>query len=216
MPKASKPAFYAVAKGRVPGVYSTWYVRSVLVQTSRLTQTLLRDECQQQVSGFTGNKHQKFPTLEQAKAYLAQHGVASGNFSASASSSTTPAPPSSRKAHGPKPYERPTPANEKAQEKGRSSNSRWAALSTEVIQDESGWDVVYSDGACKGNGKIGSIAGVGVWWGRDDPRYACVDTHVLLPPTRNRNIAERCPGVQTNNRAELIVRTPVYPLLVLC
>ena len=36
--------------------------------------------------------------------------------------------------------------------------------------DESGWDVVYSDGACKGNGKVGSVAGIGVWWGPDDPR----------------------------------------------
>ncbi|KAJ7755006.1 ribonuclease H-like domain-containing protein [Mycena maculata] len=56
------------------------------------------------------------------------------------------------------------------------------------VKDESGWDIVYSDGACKGNGQVGSVAGVGVWWGRDDPR----------------NIAERCPGDQTNNRAELI------------
>ncbi|KAF7347514.1 Ribonuclease H [Mycena venus] len=54
--------------------------------------------------------------------------------------------------------------------------------------DEDGWDVVYSDGACKGNGQVGSFAGVGVWWGNGDPR----------------NIAERCPGDQTNNRAELI------------
>lgn len=38
------------------------------------------------------------------------------------------------------------------------------------VEDESGWDVVYSDGACKGNGKTGSVAGVGVWWGHDDPR----------------------------------------------
>ena len=36
--------------------------------------------------------------------------------------------------------------------------------------DESEWDVVYSDGACKGNGKVGSVAGIGVWWGPDDPR----------------------------------------------
>ncbi|EKM83940.1 hypothetical protein AGABI1DRAFT_14088, partial [Agaricus bisporus var. burnettii JB137-S8] len=48
--------------------------------------------------------------------------------------------------------------------------------------------VVYSDGACKGNGKAGSIAGVGVFYGPNDPR----------------NLAERCPGDQTNNRAELI------------
>jgi len=38
------------------------------------------------------------------------------------------------------------------------------------IEDESCWDVVYSDGACKGNGKPGSVAGVGVWWGHEDPR----------------------------------------------
>lgn len=55
-------------------------------------------------------------------------------------------------------------------------------------EDDPGYDVVYSDGACKGNGQFGSVAGVGVWWGRND----------------SRNIAERCPGDQTNNRAELI------------
>ncbi|KAF7337567.1 Ribonuclease H [Mycena sanguinolenta] len=56
------------------------------------------------------------------------------------------------------------------------------------VDDETGWDVVFSDGACKGNGQPGCVAGVGVWWGEGDPR----------------NIAERCPGDQTNNRAELI------------
>jgi hypothetical protein len=39
------------------------------------------------------------------------------------------------------------------------------------VEDESGWDVVYCDGACKGNGQQGSVAGVGVWWGKNDPRY---------------------------------------------
>jgi hypothetical protein len=38
------------------------------------------------------------------------------------------------------------------------------------VQDESIWDVAYTDGACKGNGQPGSVAGIGVWWGRDDPR----------------------------------------------
>lgn len=56
------------------------------------------------------------------------------------------------------------------------------------VKDEFACDIVYSDGACKGNGKPGSTAGVGIWWGRNDPR----------------NISERCPGAQTNNRAELI------------
>ncbi|KAF6754361.1 ribonuclease H-like domain-containing protein [Ephemerocybe angulata] len=84
-------------------------------------------------------------------------------------------------------------------------------------------DVVYSDGACKGNGQRGSVAGIGVWWGPNDAR--CV---MSLPhPGRymtvtTRNIAERCPGDQTNNRAELIAilrvleETPVSktPLLI--
>ncbi|PPQ99538.1 hypothetical protein CVT24_005328 [Panaeolus cyanescens] len=75
------------------------------------------------------------------------------------------------------------------------------ATKTPDEDDESGFIVVYTDGACKGNGKNGSVAGVGVWWGPNDPR----------------NIAERCPGDQTNNRAELIAilrmleETPITP-----
>ncbi|KAF9532113.1 ribonuclease H-like domain-containing protein, partial [Crepidotus variabilis] len=72
--------------------------------------------------------------------------------------------------------------------------------------DESKYEVVYSDGACKGNGKADPVAGIGVWWGHDD----------------HRNLGERCPGEQTNNRAELIAilrvleETPISkrPLLI--
>ncbi|KDQ50240.1 hypothetical protein JAAARDRAFT_588769 [Jaapia argillacea MUCL 33604] len=68
------------------------------------------------------------------------------------------------------------------------------------------WDVVYTDGACSNNGKVGAVAGIGVWWGHDHPS----------------NISERCPGDQTNNRAELIAlirvleSTPIgtRPLLI--
>ncbi len=211
MPKASKLGFYAVARGRVPGIYSTWYAQSHFTVTSRLTLELARDECQQQVSGFLGNKHQKFPTLEQARAYLAQQGVNVGE-SSTASSSTAPPPP--HRSHGSKPYYKPSTTNANSQDKPR--GSKWAALTTEVIADESGWDVVYSDGACKGNGKVGSVAGIGVWWGANDPRYAFF---TFVPPplnaTRTRNLAERCPGGQTNNRAELIVRASAACLLFL-
>jgi ribonuclease HI len=51
------------------------------------------------------------------------------------------------------------------------SKGKKRALSLDV-EDELGWDVVYSDGACKGNGNVGSVAGVGVWWGHNDPRFA--------------------------------------------
>ena len=33
-----------------------------------------------------------------------------------------------------------------------------------------GREVVYCDGACKANGHGGSMAGIGVWWGADDPK----------------------------------------------
>ncbi|KAJ7651556.1 ribonuclease H-like domain-containing protein, partial [Mycena polygramma] len=70
---------------------------------------------------------------------------------------------------------------------GNSDKGKKRMMSPDV-EDESKWDVVYSDGACKNNGQPGAVAGVGVWYGANDPR----------------NIAERCPGDQTNNRAELI------------
>ncbi|KAG2044576.1 ribonuclease H-like domain-containing protein [Suillus americanus] len=69
-------------------------------------------------------------------------------------------------------------------------------------EDDPGYDVVYSDGACKGNGQFGSVAGVGVWWAMTH------DTHYYF-----RNIAERCPGDQTNNRAELIASRIPYAIV---
>ncbi|XP_016347981.1 ribonuclease H1-like [Sinocyclocheilus anshuiensis] len=47
--------------------------------------------------------------------------------------------------------------------------------------------VVYTDGCCTANGRAGARAGIGVYWGRDHPL----------------NVAERLPGRQTNQRAEL-------------
>ncbi len=171
-----------------------------------------RDDCQKQITGFAANKHQKFSTVQQAKEFLSQHGVDAGNHTPgssgpSATSSSTLSHPT-RRQHGAKPYSRP-PVTVKPEARASGSKpSRWAALSTEIIEDESGWDVVYSDGACKGNGKPGSVAGIGVWWGPDDVRcvQVIINPPVHGPTTRRRNIAERCPGGQTNNRAELTVR----------
>ena len=46
---------------------------------------------------------------------------------------------------------------------------------------------VYTDGACSNNGQRGAKAGLGVYFGIDDPR----------------NCAQRIEGKQTNNTAEL-------------
>ncbi|KAL5017317.1 hypothetical protein ScPMuIL_006906 [Solemya velum] len=47
--------------------------------------------------------------------------------------------------------------------------------------------IVYTDGACFDNGKCGSRAGIGVYWGPHD----------------HRNVSERLTGRATNNRAEI-------------
>jgi len=46
---------------------------------------------------------------------------------------------------------------------------------------------VYTDGGCTANGYKNAVAGVGVYFSKDDPR----------------NISKKIEGVQTNNRAEL-------------
>ncbi|KAJ3518011.1 hypothetical protein NLJ89_g133 [Agrocybe chaxingu] len=143
--RTAKGGFYAVHKGRIPGVYTTW------------------TECEAQIKGFPDAKYKKFPNQNLAQDFVA--GI----------ESTAPAGPS-------------TSTSEDGKGKKRIFSE---------VEGEFGWSVVYSDGACKGNGKIGSIAGVGVWWGPNDAR----------------NIAERCPGDQTNNRAELIVRLLIEAIL---
>ncbi|KAG1904567.1 ribonuclease H-like domain-containing protein [Suillus fuscotomentosus] len=150
MPKAQKKAYYAVRKGRTPGVYPTWST---------------------QVKNFHGAVYKKLATETEALAFMTteSHLNPPSRLSSSAVLSPTISPP--RSVASTSSTFRPS-----------------AAAVANLKEEEPGYDVVYSDGACKGNGQVGSVAGVGVWWGWNDPR----------------NIAERCPGDQTNNRAELI------------
>ncbi|KAE9409294.1 ribonuclease H-like protein [Gymnopus androsaceus JB14] len=133
------------------------------------------DECSIQVKGFPGAKFQKFLSKAEAEAF-----VTMANSSKQASASE---------------------ANDKSDSKQESSESfkskgkkrthdefKACDLISEINDSVVDPQVVYSDGACKGNGKSNGVAGIGVWWGEGDPR----------------NLAERCPGGQTNNRAELI------------
>lgn len=61
-------------------------------------------------------------------------------------------------------------------------------LPVNEIDNIGNYTVVYTDGCARGNGKIGSYGGIGVWYGDDD----------------SRNISEPLFGTtQTNNRAEL-------------
>ena len=80
------------------------------------------------------------------------------------------------------PDETPTRAK-----KSRSSTS--SASSQSTAQEPTVEVVVYSDGSCLNNGKKSARAGVGVYFGPDDPR----------------NVSEPLEGAQTNQRAEIQV-----------
>lgn len=50
--KTNKTFFYAVKEGREPGIYLSW------------------SECEKQITGFFGARYKKFPTKEQAQAFI--------------------------------------------------------------------------------------------------------------------------------------------------
>ena len=56
---------------------------------------------------------------------------------------------------------------------------------------------VYTDGACKNNGRANAKAGIGIYFGENDPR----------------NLSKKIVGKQTNNVAELTAVLETYPLI---
>ena len=56
---------------------------------------------------------------------------------------------------------------------------------------------VYTDGACSNNGKDNAQAGIGIFFGTDDPR----------------NVSKRITGKQTNNMAELSAIIETYAII---
>jgi len=157
-------SYYAVAAGRKPGIYCTW------------------NQCENQIKGFSGSKHKKFKTKNEAEKFIQSHvGFVTKIWKPT---TTSPSPLitknintkialSSRKF---------TKIIEK--EKGKEKKEKEEG----ICGGDGGRIQVYTDGACSGNGTKYAIAGVGVWFGDGD----------------NRNISEKLEGkVQTNQRAEL-------------
>lgn len=115
--------------------------------------TTTRADCEAQVKGFTGALYKKLSTEAEANEFMnAKPSVAR----TSASRDILPIESTSRSAVVPDPN---IPA-------------RIVQAAHSAPEDEKDCDIVYCDGACKGNGRVGSVAGIGVWWGHGDPRYA--------------------------------------------
>ncbi|XP_026088579.1 ribonuclease H1 isoform X1 [Carassius auratus] len=173
--------FYAVRKGSKPGVYQTW------------------EECKHQVDKFPSAVFKKFASEQDAWAFVrsAQSQSAAPSFggakgcdyevlpSRNVPDSSMAVPLGSKRTHevsddkGPS-YPKRVKLIEVPQPKTTAPSSDGFTYMGDAV-------VVYTDGCCTANGKIGARAGIGVYWGRDHPL----------------NVAERLPGRQTNQRAEL-------------
>lgn len=119
-----------------------------------------REDCKQQVSGYPKAQFKKFHTKAAADAFV-KFGLASGSVAAGSAGASVK--PQKDKSVGP-------PA--------KSTYMQRKAGASPKKEHGSEWDVVYTDGACRGNGKKGAVAGIGVWWGNNDPR--CVDSCPLI------------------------------------
>lgn len=176
-----------------------------------------RDECEAQVKGFLGAKYRKFMDVEEAEAFAGAAVRSSperrSQSPVKAAPSTTTTPRRASPYRRPEPAPETTPATPRIHRASRSKKpTRIASLSptrtlprnpaadwtqraaSPDITDESTWDVVYSDGACRGNGKPGSVAGIGVWWGRNDPRYV-----LIISFMRAVEMILSCPGIWQND-----------------
>ncbi|KAK4112995.1 ribonuclease H-like protein [Canariomyces notabilis] len=118
-------------------------------------------KAQEAIVGWKGPKYKKFDTREAAEEFVRTYGAATSTLILSEADGEQQAlePPSKKQKQAEKP---PPPRGN-------------------VL-------VVYTDGSSLGNGRSGASAGVGVYFGPNDPR----------------NVSERLEGpVQTNQRAEL-------------
>ncbi|XP_048582523.1 ribonuclease H1 isoform X2 [Nematostella vectensis] len=173
-----KGGFYAVRVGRQTGVFDTW------------------EECKSYVSGYAGAKFKKFGSNKEALDFV-NGGSSSSPFATSSLSS-------SHGSSGSSGYVQPCPTkrhhSETTSSFGHSGTKRFK--STQYLDtvpasvgcttsSERDRPVVYTDGCCTRNGFSGAKAGVGVYWG----------------PNHKRNISERLPGRQTNQRAEIVAAT---------
>lgn len=65
--------------------------------------------------------------------------------------------------------------------------------------------IVYTDGSCRMFPNRGWVAGIGVYWGKDDSRYiGCLMGHHCFCRCRNISLEIRGPPKVTHSRAEIM------------
>ncbi len=160
-----------------------------------------RKECEAQVINFKGAKYKKFLHAADAELWVHQNAVGPyatqktppiaappatlqvgvNSPEAHESPSLQALSPSSMAASSPAKTGE-TPLNHRFGERAISEkpqvmpqhsalSTSKESVSTTMSSNSGNTMIVYTDGSCRGNGRVGSEAGIGVWWGKDDPRH---------------------------------------------
>ncbi|XP_033737710.1 ribonuclease H1-like isoform X4 [Pecten maximus] len=139
--------FYAVRRGKMPGIYKTW------------------DECKAQVNGFPKARYKKFSTESEANDFVNDTTADNGSSSFAGGYSqqqkkypSHTATASNHMSHTSAPFSHRQPM----QKVPSTSNSESFSQGNDIV--------VYTDGGCYNNGQRGAQAGIGVYWGPSDPR----------------------------------------------
>ncbi|XP_046820804.1 ribonuclease H1 [Vespa crabro] len=171
------PFYYAVAKGRKPGIYLNW------------------PKCHEQVNKFNGSIYKKFSSQLEAENFIKQRGGSSTTLSSSKLIEENKFEYILNQEKKNIQKRTLSPGSRKLSSKSKIrklesveilKNSHCTSQDTNHIEGKEYVDV-YTDGACSSNGRRGARAGIGVWFG---------DNHPL-------NVSEPVVGRATNNMAEI-------------
>ncbi|KAG4430713.1 hypothetical protein IFR05_013801 [Cadophora sp. M221] len=125
-------------------------------------------DAQMQINGTKNPKYKKFETRKEAEEFVKSGGKGAKKAEAANGTKTV----------------REKKAKDVEEDEPSAKRSRTSASS----ESKGKWLRIYTDGSALGNGRMGAVAGVGVFFGVDD----------------KRNVSEPLEGeMQTNNRAEL-------------
>ncbi|RWS27327.1 ribonuclease H1-like protein [Leptotrombidium deliense] len=119
-------------------------------------------ECDKEVKNFSNARYKKFRSKEEAQRFIDEY---------------------DQTREIPHPLKKGTIKKKTHSDKSTSASTSASTSSTR----DSKHAIVYTDGACSKNGYSGAKAGIGVFWGKNDPR----------------NVSAPLTGRPTNNRAEI-------------
>lgn len=212
--------YYAVAKGRTPGIFLTW------------------PDCESQVKGYPGARYKKFPSINEAQSFIEANGGVAGpskrapvrnnenKLKRSFSTAAKYSAPIKKTNYNKRNYsseesdfsdlgdefsgmlnqqmdhiEKRIKAVQRNVDKISKNNGKKAIMiepQNKRIKHSSGFEIdrdgfveVYTDGACSSNGRVCAKAGLGVYWGENHPL----------------NISEPVSGRATNNCGEIQAAT---------